>query len=262
MQHCHACGYQQPQGNFCGGCGTALMIDPVQATDTLPESPSPSNSTVVQYQPKKRSNSQPAQPNRLQEELRAYLTYFKEKLKNPTESLTDSIPTKTFIINLILLIVSAVLASYGLVGDMLGVFVDTRSFLMSMTLLYSLFMVISFIATYLATYFFADSKGVLGTFKTLSGFYPVAIALNTVSFLLGVAGAEKMAFFLFGMAILLVCILIGAFVTVDAVRQCSKSVNGFYAYVVYFLISFVILSYVSSSIAQSIIDDFISSLPF
>ncbi|MGM9951310.1 MAG: hypothetical protein ACI33P_14355 [Lysinibacillus sp.] len=259
MQHCHACGYQQPQGNFCGGCGTALMIDPVQAADTFPEAPSHSDSTG-QYQPKKRSNSKPAQRNRLQEEIRAYLIYFKEKLNNPTESFTDSIPIKTFATNLLLLVVSALLAIYGLAGDVLGVFVDTRSFLLSMALLYSLFMVVSFIATYLVTYFFAESQGLLGTFKTLSGFYPVAIVLNMASFLLGVVGAGKLALFLFGAAILLVCILIGAFVTVDAVRQCPKSVNGFYAYVVYFLISFVTLSYVLSSIAQSIIDDFIRSL--
>ena len=261
MQYCHACGYQQPQGNFCGACGTPLTVDSVQASDTLSEASSHQESNV-HYQPKKRSHGKPAQPNWLQEEIRFYLTYFKEKLFNPTESFTDSIPTKTFAINLILLVVSALLATFGLVGDMLGIFIDTRPFLLSMTLLYSLFMIVSFIATYLVTHFFADSKGILGTFKTLSGFYPVAIVLNTASFLLGVAGAEKSALLLFILASLLVFILIGAFVTVDAVRLDPKSVNGFYAYIVYFLVSFVVLSYISSSIAKSIINDFMRSLPF
>ena len=261
MQYCHACGYQQPQGNFCGACGTPLTVDSVQAPDTLSEVSSHQESTL-HYQPKKRSHSKPAQPNWLQEEIRSYLTYFKEKLNSPTESFTDSIPTKTFAINLLLLVVSALLATFGLVREMLGVFADTRSFLLSMILIYSLFIVVSFIATYLVTYFFADSKGMLGTFKTLSGFYPVAIVLNTASFLLGVAGAEKSALLLFILASLLVFILIGAFVTVDAVRQNPKSVNGFYAYIVYFLVSFVALSYISTSIAKSIIDDFMRSLLF
>lgn len=263
MQNCHACGYEQQLGNFCGSCGTPLISDTAQIISPISESAAPPHiEAPSRYKPKRRSASQDVQPNKLQVEVRAYLAYFKAAIKNPTNALEATLPAKTFATTLILLIISAVLATYGLTGDVLGVFVDRGSFLLSMALLYSLLMIISLITTYLVTYFFAESPGVLGTLKVLSGFYPVVIILNAACFLLHLLGTTKLALFLFVIAVLLVCILIGAFVTVDAVRQSSKSINGFYAYIMYFLVSFVMLAYVSSTIARSILDNFMKSVSF
>lgn len=260
MQNCHACGYQQPGGNYCGGCGTALPAPPEHTVNKIPEPYLMESST--RYQPKRRSDNQETQPNRLQEEVTAYIAYFKSQLINPTDGLDTPPATKTFTITLILLVFSAVLATYGLAEDVFGVFVDTSSFLLTMTLLYSLLILISFIVVFFATYFFAESMGAVGTLKALSGFYPAVILLNLASLLLGVLGATKLSIAFFGLALLLVSILIGAFVTVDAVRKHSKSINGFYAYTVYFILSFVFLSYISSKIASSILDNFLKSIFF
>lgn len=260
MQNCHACGYQQPEGNYCGGCGTALPADTEQIGNKLPEPYLMESST--RYQPKRRSDNTETPPNKLQEEVKAYLTYFKSQLINPTDGLDTPPTTKTFTITLFLLVASAVLATFAMAGDVFGVFVDTGSFLLTMTLLYSLLILISFIAVFFVTYFFAESLGAVGTLKALSGFYPAVILLNLASLLLSVLGATKLSIGFFGLALLLVSILIGAFVTVDAVRKHSKSVNGFYAYTVYFILSFVFLSYTSSKIASSILDNFLKSIFF
>lgn len=261
MQNCQACGYEQQQGNFCGGCGTALLVGIDQ---NMNSSPVPATESATRYQPKRRSSRQQidSQPNRFQVEVQDYIAYFKTTLKNPTESLAAPPATKTFIITLILLLLSAVLAAYAITEDVLGVLVNKGTFLLSMSLLYSLFIVMSFAAAFLVMYFFSETKGILGTCKTISGFYPAVVMLNVISLLLGIVGATKLAIFFFGMAVMLVCLLIGAFVIVDAVRQYSRSVNGFYAYIVYFILSFMMLFYVSSTLARSILDHFLTSVAF
>jgi hypothetical protein len=258
MQNCPACGYEQQQGNFCGGCGTSFLTNTAESATSLP------TETSTRYQPKRRSSShnRNSQPNRLQIELRDYTAYFKATLINPTDTLTAPVSTKMFVITLLLLVVSGVIAAYGLTGDVLGVFVNKGSFLLSISFLYSLLIISSLLATFFVTYFFAETPGILGTFKAISGFYPAVITLNLASLLLGLFGAAKLAILCFGAALLLAGILIGAFVTGDAVRHTSKTINGFYAYVLYFFISIAMLFYISSTIAHSILDNFIQNILF
>ena len=261
MHYCQACGYEQQQGNFCGGCGTALSFGIEQKNSAPLEQTA---EAATRYQPKRRSSRQQAdsQPNRLQIEVRAYIAYFKTALQNPADALAAPPATKTFVTTLVLLLLSAVLAAYVITEDVLGVLTGKGTFLLSAGLLYSLLVVMSFATVFVVTSFFSETRGVLGTCKTITGFYPAVIILNLMSLLLEIAGVTTLAVFFFCMAVILVSILIGAFVIVDAVRQSSRSINGFYAYVVYFLLSFVILTYISSTLARSILDHFLTRIAF
>ena len=180
MKTCSTCGHVQNDGNFCGKCGGKLKGLQRCKLRLLEE-----------QQPVQQSSEQ---LDKLKEQSKMYVGYFKQQLKTPTGQ-TD---LKNSLISIALYILLTVLAVYSLMNQVFSssYFFDGPSFIQVFFYAAIFFIVLNGIGVttvFLTSKFFSENLSFKEVINKFGGYYALPILFSVVGIVLAVLKSYTIA---------------------------------------------------------------------
>lgn len=269
---CTQCGHEQSEGKFCAKCGAQLTATQEAVASVTPQLEKPEVETVETVAP-----AQPAQaaPNQNVEQVKAvaknYIGSFVDLLKKPNSASTkDDLfingVISFVIINLLLGLVTTGLINkffsdtLGAVSDFMGVFggglmdevgnVLGAKYIFIFALVYAILSAVTIAVVFFANKLFVEEISFKSVVVSITNFYPVAIVVTAVAYLLTLVGALKFSFYILIVALTIVLTLAPLFVIGRLMENKATKFDKFYIYLIVCVV-ISILSYFVTDIALS-----------
>jgi hypothetical protein len=260
---CTQCGHEQVEGKFCAKCGSPLTA----ASET------PQVETVAPAQPTPPAQpAAPVTPNQNVEQVKAvaknYVGSFVDLLKKPNSASTKDDLFVNGIISFVILNLLLGLATTGLInkfytetlGNVVGIFggglmdevenILGVKYIFIFALVYAILGAVTIAVVFFANKLFVEERSFKTVAISMTNFYPAAIVVSVVTYLLTLVGALKFGFYILILAVTIVLTLAPLFVIGRLMENKATKFDKFYIYVIVCVV-ILILSYFVTDIALS-----------
>ncbi|MGE7911096.1 hypothetical protein [Lysinibacillus xylanilyticus] len=266
MKNCLACGHAQEEGRFCGKCGTPFENAALEQAATM-------NSIKDEQQSQYAKTVQGTTQNNEQIELikkqsKLYFNYFLEQLKMPSANFNVDATWKNSITSMIIFVVLTALAVFALIKTFfsggLGFFESFGpSFIQVffyMSLFITLLIAISVFAIFLTSKLFSESLSLTNVISKIGGYYTLPIVIMVISILLGLLKSFTYSIIMIYIGVTLTIGFIPIFVMIKLLSNKSKTIDSFYGFIFYLIVTSVLSWIIFSFIIDSAIGEYLNFL--
>ena len=275
---CTQCGHEQVSGKFCAKCGAPLPVAQEAVTSVTPQEKTvaaPVQPAAAPTQPVQPTQAaQPATPNPNVEQAKAvaknYIGSFVDLLKKPNSgSIKDDLFVNG-IISFVIINLLLGLATRGLINkffsDTLGAVSDFMSifggdsfnfgdilgakYIFIFAFVYAILGAVTIAVVFFANKLFVEERSFKSVVVNITNFYPLAIVVTVVAYLLTLVGALKLSLSVLALAISIILTLAPLFVIGRLMENKATKFDKFYIYVIVSVV-IAVLSYFVTDIALS-----------
>ncbi len=264
MKICSVCNHAQEEGKFCGKCGapfTAVETDQAQsetvATTEASVQPHPVHPSAA--------TQQPTEPNeqieKLKTESKMFFSFFMQQLKSPSAHFNAvNSSAKNSLISIILYVLLTALAVYALIRSVVGSSLSYfgPSFIQIIfyfTLFAVILLAINVTAIFVTSKLFSENLSYTEVVRRVGGFFALPILFSVVGILLALIESYGLSTSVLYIGGLLAFGTIPVYIMVKLLAQKTKSMDGFYAFLFYFVITAALSIVLVMLVADSAIGD-------
>lgn len=275
MKVCEACGHTQETGNFCGKCGTKLIENKSLQVHAADEEAATyadrGQEPVQQTQQQDITPEQPSQKSeqieKIKQDSKLYWNFFLTQLQKPSGHLSKSKDVQNGVISMILFILITVIALYTIVKKLFGTsyfFEDmVPSFfqmLLSVSLAILIMVGINLLSLFVTTKLFSENLSFTTLISQLGGFYVIPIILSSLGLFFSLIKSFQIASLVLYLGLFVAIGLIPVFIILRQLQREVKSIDRFYAFLFYLVVTLALFWIVILIFADSTLGEFISIL--
>ena len=272
MQKCLNCSHEQDMGAFCVKCGSPMTSPENTGKNEAYDENKEVAATEAYTQPKQ-SKETNQNLEQVKQTAQNYMNSFIALVKKPASATTNDTVFINGIISFVLLslllglattgIVNKFFASiFGLFGGFIGLDKNVFSvkYVFLFGLVFALLSVVTILTVFFANKLFVQERSFKSVFVSITNFYPIAIIVALLAYLLTLLGLPKPALYLFVIALTIIITLAPLFVMNRDMENKSTKFDKFYIFIVVSLVitlmTYFVMDISMSSILESYTPDF------
>ncbi|QQP13151.1 zinc ribbon domain-containing protein [Lysinibacillus agricola] len=267
MKNCLTCGHTQDDGKFCGKCGTPFENAALEQAATI-NSMSDEQPQSQYAQTDQGTTQSSEQMELIKKQSKLYFNYFLEQIKMPSTNFNVEAAWKNSVTSIILYVLLTALSVFVLIKKFLsGGFGFFESYGPSfiqvffyMSLFISLLIAINVLAIFLTSKLFSENLSFTNVISKIGNYYTLPVAITVLSILLGLLGSYKYSIMMLYIGFVLVLGCIPIFVMIKLLSNKSKSIDSFYGFIFYLVVTGILSAIIFSFIIDSTIGNFLDFL--
>ncbi len=267
MQKCLNCSHEQDMGAFCSKCGSPMQ-SPENADKNEGYDEKREVAATETYAQPKQSKEMNQNLEQVKQTAQNYMNSFIDLVKKPASAITNDTGFVNGIISFVLLslllglattgIVNKFFASIlGLIGGFIGLGekVFSVKYIFIFGLVFALLSLVTILTVFFANKLFVQERSFKSVFVSITNFYPIAIIVSLLAYLLALIGLPKPALYLFVIALTIIITLAPLFVMKHDMENKATKFDKFYIFIlvslVITLMTYIVMDISMSSILES-----------